>query len=48
MPMTLSIQITKFEFHQYEMRAVLPNLMLTKVTRYTCTLASHVLCNRYI
>ena len=28
MPMTLHIQIAKFEFHQYQMRAVMPNLML--------------------
>ena len=32
--MKLSIQITKLKFHQYQTRAVLPNLMLTKVTRY--------------
>ena len=25
----------QFKFHQYQMRAVLPNLMLTKVTYYT-------------
>ena len=29
MPMTLSIQSTKFKFHQYQLRAVSPNLMLT-------------------
>ena len=33
--MALSILIAKFKFHQYELRAVLPNLMLTKVTHYT-------------
>ena len=33
--MELSIQIAKFKFHQYELRAVSPNLMLAKVTRYT-------------
>ena len=33
--MALSIQITKFKFHQYKLRAILPNLMLSKVTRYT-------------
>ena len=31
----LSIQITKFKSHQYELRAVSPNLMLAKVTHYT-------------
>ena len=35
MPMTLSIQIAKFKFRQYQIRAVSPNLMFTKVTRYT-------------
>ena len=33
--MMLSNQITKFEFHQYQMRTISPNLMLTKVTLYT-------------
>ena len=33
--MTLSIQITKFKFHQYQLKAILPNLMLTKLTHYT-------------
>ena len=33
--MMLSIQITKFKFRQYQLRAVLPDLMLAKVTRYT-------------
>ena len=33
--MTLSIQIAKFKFRQYQLRAVSPNLMLAKVTRYT-------------
>ena len=33
--MTLNIQLAKFEFRQYQMRAVLPNFMFTKVTRYT-------------
>ena len=33
--MTLSIQITKFKFRQYQVRAVLPNLLLTNVTCYT-------------
>ena len=32
--MMLIIQITKFKFHRYQMEAVLPNLMLAKVTRY--------------
>ena len=36
--MVLSIQIAKFKFHQYELRAVSPNLMLTNVTRYTISL----------
>ena len=30
----VSIQIAKFKFCQYQMRAVLPNLMLGKVTCY--------------
>ena len=34
-PMTLSIQIAKFKFHQYQLRAASPNLMLTKITCYT-------------
>ena len=34
MPMALSIQITKLKFHQYQLRANLPNLMLTEDTRY--------------
>ena len=33
--MTLCILIAKFKFHQYERRAVSPNLMLAKITRYT-------------
>ena len=33
--MALSIQIAKLKFHQYELRAVSPNLILAKVTRYT-------------
>ena len=32
--MALSIQIAKFKFHQYELRAVSPNLMLAKVTHH--------------
>ena len=32
MPMTLGIQITKFKFCQYQLRAILSNLMLTKIT----------------
>ena len=32
MPMILSIQIAKFKFHKYQMRSILPNLMLAKVT----------------
>ena len=32
--MALSIQITKFKFHQYELRAVSPNSMLASY-RYT-------------
>ena len=31
MPMTLGIQITKFKFCQYQLRAILSNLMLTKI-----------------
>ena len=34
MPMALSIQISKFKFHQYLLRAVLPNLTHAKVTHY--------------
>ena len=30
--MTLSIQIAKFEFCQYQLRAILPNLMFAKIT----------------
>ena len=38
--MMLSIQIAKFKFCQYQLRAVSPNLMLTKMIRYTvCTMA---------
>ena len=33
--MVLSIQITKFKYYQYQMRAVMSNLMLAKVTHYT-------------
>ena len=32
--MTLIIQIAKFKFYQYQMRAISPNLKLVKVTRY--------------
>ncbi len=32
--MALSIQIAKLKFHQYELRAVSPSLMLAKVTHY--------------
>ena len=35
MSMVLSIQITKFKFHQYKLRAVSSNLMLAKVTHHT-------------
>ena len=31
----ISIQIAKLKFHQYQIRAVSPNLTLTKVTHYT-------------
>ena len=34
-PMTFSIQIAKFKFHQYQLKAVSPNLMPVKVTCYT-------------
>ena len=34
-PMTPSIQIAKFKFRQYQLRAVSPNLMLARFTRYT-------------
>ena len=30
--MALSIQIAKFKFHQYELRVVSPNLMLTSIS----------------
>jgi hypothetical protein len=32
--MAVSVQIAKFLHHQYQWRAILPNLMLAKVTRY--------------
>ena len=34
-PMVVSVQIAKFKLRQYQWRAILPNLMLAKVTRYT-------------
>ena len=34
-PLVLRIQITKFKLHQYILRANSPNLMLTKLFRYT-------------
>ena len=33
--MTLNTQLTKFKFCQYQIIAILPNLMLIKVTHYT-------------
>ena len=33
--MMLSIQIAKFKFRQCQLRAISPNLMLAKITRYT-------------
>ena len=33
--MAVSIQIAKFKLRQYEWRAISPNLMLAKVSRYT-------------
>ena len=36
--MMLSIQIAKFKFRQYQLRAISPNLMLAKVTHYTVNL----------
>ena len=40
--MAVSIEIVKFKLHHYEMRAISPSLMLTKVTHYNmvymCTL----------
>ena len=33
-PMTLRNQVAKFKFRQYHLRAVSPNLMLTKITHY--------------
>ena len=41
-PMTVSIQIAKFKFQQYQLKAVSSNLMLAKVTCYT------VVCNLYM
>ena len=35
MPIMLSIQIAKVIFRQYQLKPVLPNLMLAKITRYT-------------
>ena len=43
--MRLSIQIIKFKFHEYQMRAVLPNLMLAKVICYTVHTSSPQLFN---
>ena len=39
MAMTLSVQNVNFKLHQYQQIAVLPNLMLAKVTRYTIYLS---------
>ena len=33
-PVAVTIQIVKFKLCQYQWRAISPNLMLTKVTRY--------------
>ena len=41
-PMTLSIPIAKFKFHQHQLRAVSPNLMLAKLTRYTVYILKHM------
>ena len=38
--MVLRIQIIKFKFHQYLLRANLPNLMLAKLSHYTVFLKS--------
>ena len=46
--MTLSIQIAKFKFHRYQMRAISPNLMLTKVTHYTIHYSDGILLSPYI
>ena len=35
--MVVSIQVTKFKLFHYQWRAISPNLMLGKVTVYTCT-----------
>ena len=35
--MMISIQIAKFKFHKYHLRAVSPNLMLAKITSYMYT-----------
>ena len=43
-PMAVSIQIAKFKFFQYQWRAISPNLMLAKVTRYT---VQQNLCSAY-
>ena len=40
-PMVINIQITKFKLHQYQLRAISLNLMLTKVT--CCTVIGLVL-----
>ena len=37
MPMALKILITKFKFRQQLLRANFPNLILTKLSRYTVT-----------
>ena len=48
--MMLSIQIAKFKFYQYQLRAVSPNLMFAKLTRYTILLlhfaTHHHTCRR--
>ena len=41
MPVVLSIEIAKFNFPQYQLRAVLPILMLTNFTWYTVLLHAY-------
>ena len=39
--MMLSIQITQFKFCQFQMRAISPNSVLTKVTSYTVKMVGY-------
>ena len=45
--MTLYIKIAKFKFCQYQVRAISPNLMLTKITRYYTVQREHTVQVQY-